>query len=398
MKTLRDFNLKNKRVLVRCDFNVPLDEKGNILDDFRIKQSLPTIKYLIEKKAKIILMSHLGRPEGKIVENLRLTSIANKLKKYLNLSINKSRSCFEKEVENLVSQLQPGEILLLENLRFHKEEELNDENFAKKLSKLADIYINDAFSVSHRTHASIVGITRYLPSGMGLLFEKEIKILSKILTNFWRPLVIIIGGVKIIDKIKMIEQLLKKTDHLLLGGQIANTILEGKGLIVKNGRFPFNPEIEKIIKDIDLTNPKLHLPVDGIIALKNREEGFLRQGAIGTVKKEESIFDIGPETIKIFSDVIKGPRKDKEPKTILWLGPLGMFEEEQFEKGTKEIAKSIVRNYSAFKIVGGGDTIFALTKFNLLDKFDHICTGGGAMFEFLVKEKLPGIEALKNVN
>jgi len=386
MKTVRDFNFKNKRVLLRCDFNVPLDERGVILDDFRIKQTIPTIEYLIEKGAKIILMSHLGKPEGKVVENLRLTPVQEKLMEYLDISITKAPDCLGKEIEDWISEMQPGEILLLENLRFHKEEEENKENFTKSLASLADIYINDAFSACHRTHASIVGIPKYLPSCIGLLLEKEIKILSKILQDPWRPLVIIIGGAKN-DKINFLFHFLEKTDHLLLGGKIANTILIAKGISL--GKELLEKEIINIVKKIELTDPKLHLPIDGIITLENLTENHCREGGVGSVRREEMIYDIGPETIKIFSKIIKSA------KMIFWAGPMGMFENEKFEKGTKEIAESIIRNHSAFRIAGGGETITALNKFGLLDKFDYISTGGGAMLSFLSGERLPGLEVLE---
>lgn len=219
MRTLKDLNVKNKRVLVRCDFNVPLNEKGEIEDDFRIKQTIPTIEYLVEKGAKVILMSHLGRPEGRVVENLRLTPIQEKLTEYLDLSIAKAPDCVGKKIEKETIKMKEGEILLLENLRFHREEKKNYGNFAKEISKLADIYVNDAFGVSHRAQASIVGVPEYLPCAAGLLLEKEIKILSRVLENPWRPLVAIIGGVKIESKIKVIKQFLEKADHLLIGGK-----------------------------------------------------------------------------------------------------------------------------------------------------------------------------------
>jgi len=413
MKTLKDFNFKGKRVLVRCDFNVPLDDKGNILDDFRIRETIPTIEYLTKKGAKVILISHLDDPGGRVVESLRLTPIQDRLMEYLDVSITKAQDCIGKEIEKWVSSMQPGEILLLENLRFHKGEEefaedslhltphpalrgsANEENFAKELAKLADIYINDAFGACHRNHASIVLLPKYLPSGAGLLLEKEIKVLSKILKRPWRPLVAIIGGIKISTKIKVIEKFLEKADHLILGGQIANSILEGKGLHSPTALLPegLAPELIKKIEEINLTNPKLHLPVDGVISLADLkaglQENYLRKGAIGQVRKEEMVYDIGPETIKFFSQIIK------EAKMILWSGPLGMYEEKKFEVGTKEIAENIIRNYSAFKIAGGGDTVSAIAKFGLIDKFDHVSTGGGAMLEFLSKEKLPGIEALR---
>jgi phosphoglycerate kinase len=401
MKTLNDFNFKNKKVLVRCDFNVPLDENSNILDDFRIKKSIPTIEYLVKRKAKVILIAHLDRPGGEVVEGLRLTSVQKRLMEYLDLPVAKVQDCIGKDVENYVAKMKEGDVLLLENLRFYKGEESNDDNFSKKLADLADIYVNDAFSACHRAHASVVGVTKYLPSAAGLLLEKEIKILSRLLENPWRPLVVIIGGAKVADKIGVISQFLDKADHLLLGGKIANTILQAKGVIV--GKPLLDKDLLKKIEKIDTTSPKIHFPVDGVIAsesileegkrnpvlLKTKKGEYFRIGGFGSIKKEESVFDIGPETIKVFSEIIKSA------KMILWSGPLGMFEEKSFEKGTKDVAEVITRNHSAFKVAGGGDTNLALSKFGLIDKFDHTSTGGGAMLDFLSNKKLPGIEALK---
>lgn len=391
MKTLKDFDVKNKRVLVRCDFNVPLDENGNILDDFRIQQTIPTIEYLIKRGAKIILMSHLGNPAGSVKENLRLTPVQDKLLEYLDVRITKSPDCVGRQAEKWSKEMKPGEILLLENLRFHKEEKENDDKFAKELSKLGDIYINDAFGACHRAHASVALVPKYLPSAAGLLLEKEIKVLSKVLTDPWRPFVAVIGGIKISSKIKVIEQFLKISDHVLLGGDVANTVLAAKGILL--GKPLPEPEVMKKIERIDLTNPKLHLPLDGIISLAEIKDGFnegyARTGAIGQVRREEKAYDIGPETIEVFSNIIK------DAKMIILSGPPGMFEQKQFEKGTKEIAKAISKNYNAFKIAGGGETDSALRAFGLRDKFDHVSTGGGAMLGFLAGEKMPGIEALK---
>lgn len=402
MKSLKDFNFKNKKVLVRCDFQVPLSEQGEILDDFRIRQTIPTIEYLIKEGAKVILISH-WKPEGK-AEPRSLKPISLRTEELLRQKINFLDDCIGKKVRQEIEKMTPGQISFLENLRAHREEEdyypptallahppspkKESENFAKELAKLGDIYINDAFGVCHRVHASIVGVPKYLPSGAGFLLEREIKVLSNVLENPWRPLVTIIGGVKISTKIQVIEQFLKIADQLLLGGEVANTVLAGKGILV--GRpLPEEKVMEKIEK-IDLTNQKLHLPVDGAIALKDRGEDFLREGAIGTCKKDEGVFDIGSETRKIFKRIIK------EAKMIVWSGPLGLFEDKRFEKGTKEIAEEMVRNYTAFKIVGGGETIEAIAKFGLLGKFDHVSTGGGAMLEFLAGEKLPGIEVLRS--
>ena len=390
MKTLKDFNFKNKRVLVRCDFNVQLNEKGRIAEDFRIKQTIPTIEYLIKKGAKTILMSHLGKPEGKIVNELRLNPIAKRLSELLNRPVKKLDDCVGKEVKKEVERIQTGEIILLENIQFNAGENKNDSNFAKILASYADIFIMEAFGQSHRNYASIAGIPKYLPAAAGFLLEKEIKILSKVMQNPWRPLVVIIGGVKINTKIGVISQFLKKADHLLLGGEVANAILIGKGFSLGRSLLD-DEEIARKVKKIDITNLKIHLPVDGIISLRERQKDYSREGAIGTIKKEEKIFDIGPETIKIFSEIIK------EAKMILWSGPLGLSEEKKFEKGTKETAESIVKNKSAFKIIGGGDTIAAVDKFGLLQEFDHVSTGGGAMLEFLAGNKLPGLVALRYV-
>jgi phosphoglycerate kinase len=345
MKNLREFNFEDKRVLVRFDFNVPLSPEGEILDDFRIKQSIPTIEYLIGKKAKVILMSHLDRPGGKVIENLRLTPIQNRLMEYLDLSITKASDCIGSEIEKWTHQMQPGEILLLENLRFHKEEEEGDLNFAKALSKLGDIYINDAFGASHRNHASIVGIPKYLPSGAGILLEKEIRVLTKLIENPEKPLVAIIGGAKVETKTKLINKISEMADFVLIGGLINK---------------------ERKVKNIQLKYPqKIAEPIDEV---------------------EEK--DIGPQTIEFFK------RKINLAKTIFWNGPLGMIEEEKFSKGSEAICRAIIKS-EAFSVAGGGETVEFIVKLGLTEKFSHISTGGGAMIAFLAGEKLPGIIALK---
>lgn len=386
MKNLKSFDVENKKVLVRCDFNVPLDEKGNISDEYRIKQTLPTIKYLIKNRAKIILMSHFGEPDGKIVENLRLDIIAEKLSKMLKVDIKKLDDCIGKEVEKNVLEIKSKEIIMLENLRFHKEEKENNLKFSEKLGRLGDIYINDAFSVSHRKHASVYGITNFIPSGIGLLFEKELKILSRVLKNPWRPLVSIVGGAKIESKTKFIKELLKESDQVLIGGKIANTILTVKGICV--GRPWPEKETAKEVESLDLTSTKLHLPIDALISPDNTGKVYIRESAPAKARRDELILDIGPETISFFSGIIK------KAKMIVWSGPMGYSENPLFEKGTKEIAEVIARNHKAYKIIGGGDTIAAVSKFGLLDKFDYVSTGGGAMLSFLGREKLPALEAL----
>jgi len=344
MKTIKDFDLENKRVLVRCDFNVPLNGKGNILDDFRIKKTIPTIEYSVVKKAKVILMSHLGKPGGEIVENLRLDRVQEKLLEYLDSSVTKAPDCVGKEIKDWIdNEMQPGEILLLENLRFHKGEKAADLSFAKQLAELADIYINDAFASCHRAHASLVLVPRFLPSGTGLLLDGEIKNLSKIIKNPKKPLVSIFGGDD--ADFKLVNKISKIADWILIGGLIEKQIKE---------------------KNIELKYPKKIIePVDTVDST-----------------------DIGPKTIELFREKIS------QAKTVFWSGPLGKIEIDRFQKGTKEITKAIVES-GAFSVVGGGETIDFIRDLGLDGRFSHLSTGGSAMLTFLAGEKLPAIEALK---
>lgn len=344
MRTLEKICLKNKKALVRVDFNVPLSDRGDITDDFRIKASLPTLRYLIKKKARIILISHLGRPEGKFVKKYSLKPTAKRLEKLLKRKVRFLPDCFGEKVEKEIKKMKAGEIVLLENLRFYKEEEENDKKFAKNLARLADIFINDAFSVCHRTHASIFEITEYLPSASGFLLEKEIKILSQITRNPKRPLVVIIGGKKIADKAKVAERFSEVADFLLVGGLVANEI--------KKGKIKIKPE-------------KISFPFE-----------------------DKESLDIGPKTAEIFKEKIK------KAKTIFWAGPLGKVEDKKYQKGTREIAKAIIKS-GAFSLIGGGDTIEFINKIGLVSKFNHVSIGGGAMLKFLAGEKMPGIETLK---
>ncbi len=391
MLYLKDFDFKNKKTLVRCDFNVPFSLSGKgeikILDDFRIRESLPTIKYLIDKGAKVILISHLSGPEKN--EKYSLKEIAFRLDELLlNKNVKFIDDCLNKKTEKEINKMKPGEILFLENLRFYDEEEKNDLAFARRLANLADVYVNDAFSVSHRRHASIEGIPQFLPSTAGLLLEKEISVLSEVLEKPRRPLVVISGGAKINTKIKLIERFLKKADHLLLGSKLTEILLIEKGILVGEHLELKKETLEEIGK-VNLTHSKLHLPVDGQMALVSLEEEYFRIGGIGTLRKEEDVFDIGPETRNIFIEIIK------TAGTIVWNGPLGMCEKEPFDRGTKDVVEAIVKNQKAFKVAGGGDTVSMISKLNLMDKFDHISSGGGAMMEFLSGGKLPGISALK---
>lgn len=346
MKLIKDAKVKGKKVIVRVDFNVSMDKRGKILDDFRIKESLATIDYLRKNKAKIILMSHLGRPHFQSLadkKRLSLEPIAKYLKRKFKTPIKYINQCVGVEVQNKVDLLKDSEILLLENLRFHAEEEKNDEEFSRQLASLADIYINDAFGASHREHASVVGITSFLPSYAGFLLEKEIKILSQAMKNPKRPAVAVLGGVKLETKLPLINSLANKYDWILVGGRLG---LELSG-----------------------NNKKIIIPVD---------------------YHGKDSYDIGNKTIAVFNEIIK------KAKTIIWNGPMGMFEDKKFGKGTKSVGQLIARS-KAFTIAGGGDTIAALTKYRLLKKMNFVSTGGGAMLELLSGQKLAGIEALKKM-
>lgn len=388
MNSIRDVNVKNKRVLLRADFNVSLG-LNNKIDEWeiwRIKAALPTIEYLLKNKAKVILISHFGEPEGEIREELRLDLIKDKLAELLNVPLKKSADCIGEETEKLASQLAGGEALLLENLRFHPGEEANAHNFAKELARLGDIYVNDAFAVSHRRHASLVAITQELPSFTGFLLEKEIQNLNKILREPISPLTVIIGGAKISTKIEFIEAFLKKAQNIILGGALANSVLHAKGFAI--GRSFVEEKVAPQIKKIDITNPKLHLPVDAVVSA-DKEGGLPEKIApIGRVEEDDLILDIGPDTQELFSRIIS------KSKMIVWNGPMGFFEVEKFCAGTRATAEAIIKS-NCFSVVGGGETVAFVQKQNLADKFSWLSTGGGAMLEFLSGKKLPGIEALE---
>lgn len=388
MKFFQDVNVKNKRVLVRVDFNIFLNEKNEAENDFRIKAVLPTINYLLENQAKIILMSHLGRPNGKIVESLRLNQAQEILTQYLDVSVTKAPDCIGFKIKQWTEQMQPGDILLLENLRFHSGEEKNDMKFAEQLAELGDIYVNDAFGVSHRQHASVCAITEFLPSIAGLLLESEIKNLAKVLEEPRYPMVVIIGGVKISTKMGFIKNFLGKADHIILGGALANTILFAKGLAI--GKSIIEKEMLSEIQGLDLTDSKIHIPLDVVVSLNKIDQSSAKTVGTGKVGDDEIILDIGVETTNLFTKIIKGA------KTIIWNGPMGYFEMPAFSQGSEVIAKTIADNQEAFSIVGGGETIALIDRMGLTERFNHISTGGGAMLAFLAGEKLPGIEALKS--
>lgn len=395
LKTLAKISpkkIQGKRVLVRVDFNVAI-ERGRVKEDFRIKAALPTIKYLIKQKAKVILISHLGRPEegksnfnGNSDQKLTLEPAAKYLSKILKKKVGFVSDCIGDKVKSAIEKMKFGNVVLLENLRFYPQEEENDEWFAKKLAENADYYVNDAFAVSHRSHASVVGITKFLPSSAGFLLTKEVEVLTKAYTHPKKPLCIVMGGGKISTKINLIMRFFDKADHILIGGALANTLLSAKGYAIGKSKTD-SAMIEKI-KDLDITSKKIHLPVDTVVVKEISVDAPVQIKGAGNIADDEIILDIGPDTIYLFSHIVE------DSKMVIWNGPLGLFEMKKFAKGTNEFAKALVKA-KAFEIIGGGDTITALDKIKLLNKFDFVSTGGGAMLEFLAGEDLPGIEALK---
>ncbi len=393
-KTIRDIpepELKGKRVLVRVDFNVPVDENRHITDDTRIVESLPTIKYLKERGAKVILVSHLGRPEGKFVEELKMDPVARRLEELLGEKVYKVDDCIGEEVEKAISQLQEGEVLLLENIRFYPQEEANDEEFARALARLADIYVNDAFGTAHRAHASTAGVAKFLPAYAGFLMEKELEALGEKLNNPVRPFLAILGGAKVSTKIGVIRKLLEKVDALLLGGGMTYTFVKALGYEVGNSIVEDSmiEEASDILRIARERGVRLELPEDFVVAREAKEGVETKIVKWNQIPPDMAGFDIGPETIEKFGRYIQ------EARTIFWNGPVGVFEVEPFSPGTMAIARKIAES-GAISVVGGGDTIAAIKKAGVEDKITHISTGGGASLEFLEGRALPGVEALQD--
>lgn len=388
--SIDDLDLKGKRVLIRVDFNVPLD-KGRVTDDTRIRASLPTIRRVLERGGKAILISHLGRPKGEIKEELRLTPIAKRLEELLKRRIKKLNDCVGEEVQEAVSELREGEVILLENLRFHKEEETNDPEFAKELASLADIFINDAFGTVHRAHASTVGVTKFLPSACGYLLKKEIEYLGKVLSNPERPFIVILGGAKVSTKIGVIKNLLGKADIFIFGGGIAYTFFKARGVeigrsLVEEDKIELAKEIliEAIRKGIPIL-----LPIDHVVADRVAADAKVKVVQRLGIPPDWQAVDIGPATIAKFGHAIKKGR------TVLWNGPMGIFEIEPFSTGTFTIAKLLAES-KATTVVGGGDSAAAIAKIGLTNRMSHVSTGGGASLEFLEGKELPGVVALSN--
>ena len=388
-KTVKDIDLKGKKVFVRCDFNVPMDEERNITDNTRIVAALPTIKYLLEQNCKIILASHLGRPKGEVKPEYSLAPVAKELSKLLNKEIIMAKDVIGPDAMEKAKNLKEGEILLLENVRFHREETDNDPEFSKKLASMAEVFVNDAFGTAHRAHSSKTGIASYLPAVSGFLIEKELKFLGDALNNPERPFVAILGGAKVSDKIGVIDSLLEKVDTLIIGGGMAYTFFKAQGYEVGNSLCELDKLdlARELMEKAKTKGVKLMLPVDTKVGKEFKVDTESKTVKYTEIPADWEGFDIGDETIKMFSDEIR------KAKTVVWNGPLGLFEFPQFAIGTNAIAK-VLSEIDATTIIGGGDSAAAVEKAGLADKMTHISTGGGASLEFLEGKKLPGIEAL----
>ena len=391
-KTIRDFDVENKKVLVRVDFNVPMDAKGNITDDTRIKASLETITYLVKNKASVILVAHLGRPKGEVVAKYSLAPVAAQLSNLLDKNVQFADDCIGSDAKNAVEQLEPGDILLLENLRFHKEEEENDMAFAEELASFADLYVNDGFGVSHRAHASVEGVTHFLPSAAGFLLEKELRYLGKAVDSPARPFAAIIGGAKVSDKIGVIDSLLDKADVILIGGGMANTFLAAEGFQLGNSLVEKDKVslAKQLLEKAEKNKVKLYLPLDLIMAESFSADAKHVAQTIDKLNQDYMALDIGPQTAKLFVEALK------PMKTIVWNGPMGVFEMDAFCKGTEEVAKAVAMS-KGMTIVGGGDSVAAIEKLKLAKKIKHISTGGGASLEYLEGKVLPGVAALDDL-
>ncbi|HEY0603515.1 MAG TPA: phosphoglycerate kinase [Herpetosiphonaceae bacterium] len=390
-QTIRDIDWQGKRALVRVDFNVPLDDQQQITDDTRITAAVPTIQYLLDHGASVVLMSHLGRPKNKVVDKLRLDPVATRLGELLGREVKKVSETTGAEAEQAAQSLQPGAVLLLENTRFDAREEKNDDSMAQELAKLGDVYVNDAFGAAHRAHASTEGVAKHLPAVAGLLLEKELEYIGGAIEDPKRPFVTVIGGAKISDKIGVIENLLGKVDALLIGGGMANTFLLAQGH--KVGDSLVEQESVDVAKDLLQKaadrNVKLMLPVDVLVADAFDNNANTQVVAADAVPDGWRILDIGPQSVEQYSAVIK------DAKTVIWNGPMGVFEMPKFAEGTRAIAQAMADS-QATTIIGGGDSVAAVEQMNLADRMSHISTGGGASLELLEGKELPGVAALKD--
>jgi phosphoglycerate kinase len=386
-KTVKDIDLKGKRVIMRVDFNVPMD-KGVVTDDKRIKASLPTIKYVLEQGASLILMSHLGRPKGGPDPEFSLTPASEVLAGHLGKSVQMAPDCIGPEVEKMAKALKPGDVLMLENTRFHPEEEKNDLELAKKMAALAEIYVNDAFGSAHRAHSSTEGIARFLPAVSGFLMEQELEYLGRAVSDPERPYVAILGGAKISDKILVVETLLKKCDKLIIGGGMANTFLAAKSFNMQDSLVEAT-SIETAKTIMAKAGDKLILPVDAVIADKFEAEAASQVVDADKIPAGWRMMDIGPKSIALFKSALQGA------KLIVWNGPMGVFEMPKFAEGTFAIAKLLAES-DATTVIGGGDSASAVKKAGVAKQMTHVSTGGGASLEFLEGKELPGVAALND--
>lgn len=390
-KTIKDIDVNGKKVIVRCDFNVPLDENRNITDNRRIVGALDTIKYLIENNAKVILVSHLGRPKGEVKKEFSLAPVAKELSKLLDKEVKLADDVVGESAKKLTSEMAEGDVVLLENVRYDAREEKNDLDFAKELASMADIYVNDAFGTAHRAHSSTAGIAEFLPAVSGFLMEKELNFLGTALENPERPFVAILGGAKVSDKIAVIDNLLRKVDSLIIGGAMANTFIKAMGYNVgkslcEDDKLDLAKELMEKAKSKGV---KLILPIDAKLGKefdKNTESQIVD---IENVPDDWSIFDVGPKTIEVYKNELENA------KTVVWNGPVGLFEFDQFAVGTNSVAGILASLTNAVTIIGGGDSAAAVEKSGLANKMTHISTGGGASLEFLEGKKLPGVECLQ---
>ncbi|HHK5536333.1 TPA: phosphoglycerate kinase [Bacillus mobilis] len=390
-KSIRDVDLKGKRVFCRVDFNVPMKE-GKITDETRIRAALPTIQYLVEQGAKVILASHLGRPKGQAVEELRLTPVAVRLGELLGKDVKKADEAFGPVAQEMVAAMNEGDVLVLENVRFYAGEEKNDAELAKEFAALADIFVNDAFGAAHRAHASTAGIADYLPAVSGLLMEKELDVLGKALSNPERPFTAIIGGAKVKDKIGVIRHLLDKVDNLIIGGGLAYTFVKALGheiglSLCEDDKIELAKEFMQLAKEKGVN---FYMPVDVVITEEFSETATTQIVGIDSIPSNWEGVDIGPKTREIYADVIKNS------KLVVWNGPMGVFEMTPFAEGTKAVGQALADAEDTYSVIGGGDSAAAVEKFGMADKMSHISTGGGASLEFMEGKELPGVVCLND--
>lgn len=390
-KSIRDVDLKGKRVFCRVDFNVPMKE-GKITDETRIRAALPTIQYLVEQGAKVILASHLGRPKGQVVEELRLTPVAARLGELLGKDVKKADEAFGPVAQEMVAAMNEGDVLVLENVRFYAGEEKNDAELAKEFAALADIFVNDAFGAAHRAHASTAGIADYLPAVSGLLMEKELEVLGKALSNPERPFTAIIGGAKVKDKIGVIRHLLDKVDNLIIGGGLAYTFVKALGheiglSLCEDDKIELAKEFMQLAKEKGVN---FYMPVDVVITEEFSETATTKIVGIDSIPSNWEGVDIGPKTREIYADVIKNS------KLVVWNGPMGVFEMTPFAEGTKAVGQALADAEDTYSVIGGGDSAAAVEKFGMADKMSHISTGGGASLEFMEGKELPGVVCLND--